>query len=367
MDHRLKNLNVYLVGGAVRDQILGISVKDRDWVVTGSSPGEMESLGFRSVGKDFPVFLHPETGEEYALARTERKIGPGYHGFEMYSDASVTLEQDLLRRDLTINAIAQDTHGNFIDPVGGIEDINSRLLRHVSNAFKEDPVRVLRVARFAARFSELGFSISADTLDLMRQMTDDGEINNLVAERVWQELHSALGLTGFPVFIETLKQCHALAIILPELDSLFGIPQTAKYHPEIDTGTHILMALQSAIDAGATEEEVFAVLVHDLGKGLTPVECLPRHVGHEQRGLEPINRVCDRLRIPKNFRDLALKVCANHLLMHSLDTLKPKTILGLLEKVDAFRKPHNLDLFINCCRADQRGRLGFTDHPYPKA
>ncbi len=353
-----------MVGGAVRDQLLGLEIKDRDWVVTGSTPKQMIELGFRPVGKDFPVFLHPETGEEYALARTERKVGRGYRGFEFVSDPGVTLEQDLMRRDLTINAIAEDSSGNLIDPWGGQRDIESRTLRHTSAAFVEDPVRILRIARFAARFSDLGFTLSSNTRSLMEKMVKAGEVDTLVAERVWQELHAALQLNGFPRFIEVLRGCDALAIIFPEIDALFGIPQTAKYHPEIDTGVHVMLALEAAIRTGANPRELFAVLVHDLGKALTPKDQLPSHRGHERRGIKPVNALCDRLRVPRDFRQLALKVCEFHLLMHQLRELRSVTVLKLLENLDAFRKSDELTAFLTCCRADMRGRKGQRQHPY---
>ncbi len=362
-----KKLTVYLVGGAVRDRLLGLQIKDKDWVVTGSSPEQMINLGFRSVGKDFPVFLHPTSAEEYALARTERKVGPGYHGFEFVSDSTVTLKQDLMRRDLTINAIAEDAEGNLIDPWGGQRDLQAGKLRHVSPSFVEDPVRVLRVARFAARFKQQGFEVAENTLALMRKMVSAGETHALVAERVWQELHGALQLNGFPRFIEVLRECGALAVIFPEIDALFGIPQTAKYHPEVDTGVHLMMALEVAIGDGASPREVFSVLLHDLGKALTPVDKLPGHPGHELSGLEPINRLCDRLRVPREFRQLATKVCEFHLHMHRLEQLRPATVLKLLESLDAFRNPDQLTAFLTCCRADMQGRGGQQHKPYPQA
>ena len=366
MDTSTKGLDIYLVGGAVRDRLMGIPSKDRDWVVVGASPEEMKARGFRPVGKDFPVFLHPHTGEEYALARTERKVGPGYQGFAFISDPSVTLEQDLLRRDLTINAIAQRPDGSLVDPREGERDIGLRILRHVSDAFVEDPVRVLRIARFAARFSGQGFTVADETMALMQKMVADGEVDSLVAERVWQEINGALGFTHFYRFIEVLKECGALAVILPEVDVLFGIPQNPVYHPEVDTGKHVLMALQSAARDSASRAEMFAVLVHDLGKGLTPADQWPRHIGHEGNGLAPINALCDRLRVPKEYRLLALKVCAHHLKMHQLEHLKPKTLLRLMEGLDGFRRPDHLQSFIRCCRADQRGREGSEQHHYPQ-
>ena len=345
---------------------MGIESKDRDWVVVGSNPDEMRALGFRSVGKGFPVFLHPETAEEYALARTERKVSRGYHGFEFVSDPSVTLEQDLMRRDLTINAIAQRPDGSLVDPWGGAEDIEKKLLRHVSPAFNEDPVRVLRVARFAARFADQGFMVDDATQALMRRMVTGGEVDSLVAERVWQEMQDALGLRGFARFIEVLRETGALNRILPEVDRLFGVPQNPAYHPEVDTGLHVLMALQVAGDEQASVEEMFAVLMHDLGKGVTPSEEWPRHIKHEVNGIAPINALCDRLRVPNVFRQLALKVCRYHLLMHQLRQLKPETVLKLIEDLDGFRNPDQLHRFIRCCRFDQRGRLGLKNAPYPQ-
>ena len=369
MSKLTENLSIYLVGGAVRDQMLGYPVKDRDWVVTGSTPEQMVRRGFKPVGKDFPVFLHPETGEEYALARTERKTGRGYHGFSFYADPSVTLEQDLLRRDLTINAMAMDRNQRVIDPCGGGSDIQNRILRHVSDAFAEDPVRILRIAKLNARFSAEGFNIAPPTMVLMSDMVNMGEVDALVAERVWQEMHGALQLAGFPRFIETLRQCGALARLVPEVDQLFGVPQTAKYHPEIDTGEHVLMALRAAVDASGGKPDprvLFAVLLHDLGKALTPEGELPAHRGHEHRGVEPVSVVCDRFRVPNDFRRLALMVCEHHLQMHRLHELKPKTLMKLLIQLDAFRRPDDLRSFIACCRADLLGRGGERPNLYPQ-
>lgn len=357
-----KNLTTYLVGGAVRDQLLGLAVKERDWVVIGATPEQMLKLGFRPAGKDFPVFLHPQNGEQYALARTERKTARGYHGFEFVSDPTVTLEQDLMRRDLTVNAIAMQHNGKLIDPWGGKADLDARVLRHVSDAFAEDPVRILRVARFSARFAEQGFMVNPSTMRLMRQMVTAGEVDALVAERVWQEMHGALGLRFFPRFIEVLRQCGALARLLPEVDVLFGVPQTAQYHPEIDTGRHVMMALNAAVAASRDRQPdarvAFAVLLHDLGKGLTPEQELPAHHGHEQSGLQPVNQVCDRLRVPADFRRLALKVCEFHLHMHQIHQLKATTIMKLLQSLDAFRRVDDLNDFIICCKADSLGRGG---------
>ena len=361
------NLEVYLVGGAVRDELMGHKVKDRDWVVTGATPEEMIERGFRPVGKDFPVFLHPETHEEYALARTERKTAPGYHGFEFCSDPSVTLEQDLMRRDLTINAIAQDQSGVLIDPYGGQQDLEAHVLRHVSPAFAEDPVRILRVARFAARFSTQNFEVADETIALMQSMVGAGEANALVSERVWQEMDKALGHKGFRRFIEVLREADALAVVLPEVEALFGVPQPSKYHPEIDSGLHTLMVLDAAAVLHANRKEMFAALVHDLGKALTPVDLLPAHRGHEQHGKLPVNSLCDRLKVPAAYRKLALKVCENHLLMHRIHELKPVTVLNLLEALDGFRNPGEVRAFVTCCTADMRGRLGNERDPYPQA
>ena len=329
-----KNLEVYLVGGAVRDQIMGIEIKDRDWVVVGSTIREILELGFQQVGKDFPVFLHPVTAEEYALARSERKISPGYHGFHFDSNAEITLEQDLMRRDLTMNAIAMDNQGNFIDPFDGRKDIKLKLIRHVSDAFNEDPVRVLRVARFAARFSREGFSVAEDTRKLMKEMVSNGEVDTLVAERVWMEIHASFGEKQCSRFFRELRDCGALEKVLPEVDRLFGIPQTEKYHPEIDTGIHTLMSLDAITRISDNPMTIFAVMVHDLGKALTPVSELPAHRQHEKRGLKPIKLLCDRLHVPARYRSFALKVCEYHLHCHRVRQLQPKTVIKVLEKFD---------------------------------
>ena len=362
-----QDLEVYLVGGAVRDELLGLPVKDRDWVVVGSSPEEMTRRGFRPVGRDFPVFVHPQTGEEYALARTERKTGPGYHGFTFHSDPEVTLEDDLRRRDLTINAMARSADGELLDPHGGRADLEAGLLRHVSDAFAEDPVRILRVARFAARFAARGFQIADGTLDMMRQMVAAGEVEQLVAERVWQEMASALEQPGSSRFISVLRECGALEVLLPEVARLFGVPQPPRYHPEIDTGLHTLLSLDAADRAGLDAPERFAVLMHDLGKGLTPAADLPRHVGHERRGLEPLEDLCERLRVPNSWRRLARAVCEYHLLLHRIETVRPVTILKMLLGMDAFRRPDIVASFGRCCQSDLRGRSGYEESEYPQA
>ncbi len=360
-------MKVYLVGGAVRDRLLGQPVGDRDWVVVGATAEAMLEQGYRPVGKDFPVFLHPDTGEEYALARTERKIGPGYHGFEFNAAPDVTLEQDLERRDLTINAMAEDGQGNVVDPFGGQEDLAARRLRHVSAAFREDPVRILRVARFAARFVPLGFSVAPETLALMREMVEAGEADHLVPERVWAELARACAEPSPESFVEVLRECGALERILPEVDALYGIPQAPQWHPEIDTGAHLLLALAAAARAGEDPETVFAVLMHDLGKGLTPENLLPRHIGHEARGVPLVRKVCNRLGVPNAWRDLAVAVTREHLNVHRAFELKPATVIRLLTAVDAWRRPERFERFLAACRADARGRAGNENAAYEQA
>jgi tRNA nucleotidyltransferase (CCA-adding enzyme) len=360
-------MEVYLVGGAVRDRLLGLPVRERDWVVVGARPAELERQGYLPVGKDFPVFLHPDTREEYALARIERKTGPGYRGFTTEFSPQVTLEEDLKRRDLTINAIAEDSEGTLIDPFHGQRDLEARVLRHVSEAFVEDPVRILRVARFAARFAALGFVIAAETLELMRRIVADGEVDALVPERVWKETVRALGEPRPDVYFETLRQCGALQVIFPEVAALFGVPQPAQWHPEIDTGVHVMMALRLAAKLDLPVPVRFAVLVHDLGKALTPPEKWPAHHGHEQLGTEPIDTLCARLKVPTQLRDLGIIVARYHTHVHRALELKPGTILELLENTDAFRRPERFADFVSACECDARGRLGLEDRPYAQA
>jgi tRNA nucleotidyltransferase (CCA-adding enzyme) len=357
-------VKVYRVGGSVRDELLGLPVTDHDYVVVGSSAAEMERLGFRPVGKDFPVFLHPESHEEYALARTERKTARGYKGFTIYADADVTLEQDLARRDLTINAIARDEQGNLIDPHGGVKDLQARILRHVSPAFAEDPVRILRVARFAARF---GFEIAPATLELMRAMVRTGEVDHLVPERVWQELARGLMEPRPALMVETLRACGALARILPEVDALFGVPQPPAHHPEIDTGLHILLVLDYAASRDLPLAVRFAALTHDLGKGTTPPAEWPSHIAHEARGVELLENICQRLRVPVDCRELAILVMRHHGEVHKAEELKPSTLVKLLEKTDAFRRPERFELLLDACACDFHGRTGFEQLPYPQA
>jgi tRNA nucleotidyltransferase (CCA-adding enzyme) len=357
-------MQVYLVGGAVRDEQLGLPVKERDWCVVGATPGEMKQAGYRQVGKDFPVFLHPETGEEYALARTERKTAAGYHGFEFHTDPGVTIEDDLGRRDLTINAIAMDADGNLVDPYGGVSDIRNRILRHVSDAFVEDPVRVLRVARFAARFTPLGFAIAPETMALMRSITASGEIDALVPDRVWKETELALCGANSRVYFETLRECGALAILFPEVDRLFGIPQPVQWHPEVDTGLHVMMVLDQAEKLSPDLEVRFAALVHDLGKGTTRKHSLPSHPGHERRGVKLIRRLAERLPVPNACRDLGILVSEYHTHCHRAFELRAATILKLLEATDAFRRPRRFEQFLLACEADARGRAGLEDRDY---
>ncbi|HLS98874.1 MAG: multifunctional CCA addition/repair protein [Porticoccaceae bacterium] len=357
-------MEIYLVGGAVRDGLLGFPHSERDWVVVGATPEQMGARGFRPVGRDFPVFIHPDTGEEYALARTERKTGKGYKGFSFFAGPEVSLEDDLIRRDLTINAMARAADGTLIDPHGGQQDLDARVLRHVSDAFAEDPLRVLRVARFAARYHHLGFTIAPETLALMGQLAASDELSHLTPERVWAETHKALGEASPWIYIEVLRQCGALAVLLPEVERLFGIPQRADYHPEVDTGIHTLMTLEQAARLSADPRVRFAALVHDLGKGTTSADILPRHIGHEERGIPLVNALCDRWRIPNDFRELAIPVTRLHLLCHKVFELRPVTVLRIFKAADAFRKPERFEAFLLAVEADARGRLGYEDMDY---
>ncbi|MEW6330855.1 MAG: multifunctional CCA addition/repair protein [Pseudomonadota bacterium] len=360
-------MKTYLVGGAVRDKLLGLPVQDRDYVVVGSTPEEMVSRGFKPVGSDFPVFLHPETKEEYALARTERKSGHGYKGFKVYAAPDVTLEDDLRRRDLTINAMAEDESGRLIDPFKGAEDLRNGVLRHVSPAFAEDPVRILRVARFAARYAKWGFHVAHSTNKLMRQMVESGEADHLVPERVWAELERALGEARPSRFFETLRGCGALARLFPEIDALFGVPQPEKHHPEVDTGVHVMLVLDAAARLSPDTRARFAALMHDLGKGNTPQAEWPQHIGHEERGVELVKNFCQRFRVPNEHRDLAVLTARYHAHCHRIAELRPATVVDTLEGMDAFRRPERVDLFVTACEADFRGRPGSEDQPYPQA
>ena len=360
-------MRVYLVGGAVRDHLLGHPYHEKDYVVVGATPEQLIALGYQPVGKDFPVFLHPKTKEEYALARTERKSGHGYHGFEFHTDVSVTLEEDLIRRDLTINAMAMDDDGNIYDPYKGQQDLADRVLRHVSDAFVEDPLRVLRIARFAARYKSFGFNIAAETLALMQQLAESGELEALTPERVWKETARALMEDHADEYFETLRACGALKVLFPELDALYGIPQRPEYHPEIDCGIHTMMSLQQACKANYSLEVRFAVLMHDLGKALTPVDELPRHIMHEERGIAPVTEVCDRLKVPTHTKQLAIAVCKEHLKCHQALTLKPGTLWRLLQRLDVLRRPERVEAYVQACECDSRGRLGLENREYPQA
>ncbi len=360
-------MRIYLVGGAVRDQLLGLEAKDRDYVVVGATPQEMAALGFRPVGADFPVFLHPETKEEYALARTERKTGTGYKGFTVYSAPDVTLEDDLRRRDLTINAMAQADDGTLVDPFGGAEDLRNGVLRHVSPAFSEDPVRILRVARFAARYAKWGFHVAHSTNTLMRRMVENGEVDALVPERVWMELERVLAEERPSVFFNVLRGCGALERLFPEIAALFGVPQPEQHHPEVDTGVHALQVVDQAARLSADTRVRFAALTHDLGKSQTPRSEWPGHIGHEEAGVFIIKRLCQRLRVPNDFRDLAILVARYHGRCHRAAELAAPTLLETLEALDAFRRPERLEQFLLACAADAHGRPGLEDNPYPQA
>lgn len=357
-------MKIYTVGGAVRDRLLGLPVSDHDYMVVGATPEQMEALGFRAVGRDFPVFLHPQTHEEYALARTERKTARGYRGFEISAAPDVTLEQDLARRDLTINAIACDADGNIIDPHGGVADLNAGILRHVSPAFVEDPVRILRVARFVARF---GFTIAPETLALMREMVREGEADHLVPERVWQEISRGLMEPMPSRMLVVLRECGALARIIPEVDALFGVPQAPRHHPEVDTGRHVLLAVDEAASRGHSLAVRFATLAHDVGKAATPPEEWPRHIGHEGRGIPLVEQLCERLRVPNECRELALLGARYHLEVHRALELRPATLLKLLAAADIYRRPGRLEDLLAVCSSDFHGREGRRDRPYPQA
>lgn len=357
----------YLVGGAVRDTLLGRPVTEKDWVVIGETPESMLNLGFRSVGKDFPVFLHPKTKEEYALARTERKTAPGYKGFSVHAAPDVTLEQDLLRRDLTINAMAMTPEGQLVDPYGGQRDLEQRLFRHISPAFAEDPVRILRIARFAARYARLGFNVAEETRVLMQDMVNNGEVDHLVPERVWAELVKALNEQSPAAFFHTLRDCGALARIFHELENLFGVPQPERYHPEIDTGIHSLLSLEQAALLSPKAEVRFAALVHDLGKALSPKEHWPHHRGHEQNGLPVLEQLCSRLRVPNAFKTLAQQVMHYHTHSHRVSELRASTLTDMLANLGAFKANNTLDDFLLACEADAKGRTGLEHVAYPQA
>jgi tRNA nucleotidyltransferase (CCA-adding enzyme) len=362
-----KTMDTYLVGGAVRDTLLGLTVKERDWVVIGETTESMVRRGFRPVGKDFPVFLHPKTHDEYALARTERKTAPGYKGFTVHASPEVTLEQDLIRRDLTINAMAMTAEGQIVDPDHGQHDLEQRLLRHVSPAFAEDPVRILRVARFAARYQHLGFALAEETRLLMESMVTAGEADHLVAERVWAELFKALNEKSPSAFFYTLKACAALEKIFPEIYGLFGVPQPEKHHPEIDTGIHVMLCLDQAARLSICPEVRFAALVHDLGKALSPKENWPHHHGHETHGLPILEAMCIRLRVPKPFRALAMQVMQYHSHCHRAFELRAATLTDMLSAIGAFKTPNKLSEFLLACEADAKGRTGLENNPYPQA
>ncbi|MGZ4957494.1 MAG: multifunctional CCA addition/repair protein [Methylobacter sp.] len=360
-------MEIYLVGGAVRDKLLGLPVKEQDWVVIGETPESMVKQGFRPVGKDFPVFLHPQSREEYALARTERKTAPGYKGFTVHAAPDVSLEQDLIRRDLTINAMAMTPQGQLVDPYGGQSDLEQRIFRHISPAFAEDPVRILRVARFAARYKHLGFTLAEETRVLMQAMVAAGEVDHLVPERVWAELFKALNEKSPSAFFYTLKDCMALDKIFPEINCLFGVPQPEKHHPEIDTGIHVMLCLEQAALLSPSPEVRFAALVHDLGKGVSPKEYWPSHHGHEAKGLSILEQMCTRLRVPNSFKELALQVMQYHTHCHRAFELRASTLTDMLAALGAFKPANKLPEFILACEADAKGRTGFENSPYPQA
>lgn len=359
-------MKTYLVGGAVRDQLLKLPVGEKDYVVVGATGEMMLAEGFKPVGKSFPVFLHPKTKAEYALARIERKVGPGYHGFDFDVNKKVSLEEDLLRRDLTINAMAQDEHGTITDPYGGRRDLKARVLRHVSTAFVEDPVRVLRVARFAAQFAHLGFKVAPETMKLMQQMVREGELEHLVSERVLKELLRALSTPSPWVFLQVCREANALSLILPEVNALYGVPQDVSYHPEGDTGVHVEMVLQQAVALTPDPMIRFAALVHDLGKGATPKGMLPKHTGHEQRGVPLVKALCRRLNVPGDYQQLAVMATGQHGNLRLADNGDPKAVYELLERCDAFRRPDRFEQFLIACEADSRGRPGYEKKPYPR-
>ncbi len=360
-------MKIYEVGGAVRDALMGLPIKDRDWVVVGATKDDLLRLGYQPIGKDFPVFLHAKTGEQYALARTEQKTGPGYHGFSFNTSKTVSLEEDLARRDLTVNAIARDENGRIIDPYGGQLDLERKVLRHVSDAFIEDPLRVLRVARFSARFAQLGFSVAPETTEMMKKMVEMGELDALRPERVWQETNKALVEASPQQYFSVLRDCGALAKVFPELEALFGVPQPAQWHPEIDTGIHVMMALKIATELSDKAEVRFAVLTHDLGKGTTPKKLLPSHRGHEERSLEILASFCTRLPVPKNYRALAEAVARHHGLAHKAASLRPNTLHKIIVAVDGIRRPERFEDFLIACEADARGRKGLEGQVYPQA
>ena len=365
-------MKVYLVGGAVRDQLLGLLVKDRDWIVVGADPATLLSLGYQQVGKDFPVFLNPKTKEEYALARTERKSSAGYTGFICDFSPTITLEQDLIRRDLTINAMAQSEDGEIIDPYGGKQDLENRILRHISPAFSEDPLRVLRVARFAARYHSLGFKIASETLALMAELAQSGELQHLTAERVWLETEKALNEKNPEIYFETLHKTGALSVLFPEIDALYGVPNPVKHHPEVDSFIHTMLVLKQAVNLTENNPILnksavrFAAICHDLGKALTPQNILPHHYGHEQAGIKPTRSLCKRLKVPSYFQELAELTCEFHTHIHKAFELRAETVITLFNRFDVWRKPQRFQEFLQVCLADTRGRTGFENKDYPQ-